>query len=829
MIVFGWNIRGLNSLSRQRFLRSWMGKNKPIIGGVLETHVSVENAQQVFNGAFPGWRGEMNYEYVENGRIWVVWDPAVSVICLFKSAQIMLCGVYVPETKENFSVAFVYAFNNQVQRRELWQDIQNISRSSPARYSPLMLVGDFNQILYAAEHYSVRPHSLPLAGMSDFHDCLVESELQDMPSRGAFFTWYNERVDDPIVRKLDRVLVNDHWCAAFPESLSVFDPPGDSDHSPCLVYSSSLVERSKKAFKYFSFLSTHRRFQDVIKEAWQVEVGVGSNLFIFAQRMRVVKAACKKLNREGFGNIQQRTKESLEKLELIQDAMMTTPSDRLFREEFVARKEWTFFAKAQESFYRQKSRIRWMKDGDGNTSFFFKSVIANQGRNCINLLRDDDGERIQNVEQIKEMLVSYYQNLLGSENERVSPMSILEIQDLVTFRCSSGLATQLLKVPTVEEIRDTVASMPKNKASGPDGFSVDFFWEAWDVVGQDLIEAVQGFFLSGSLPRNFNTTALALIPKVPGADKMIQFRPVSCCTTVYKIIARLIKNKLKLFISDAVQGNQVGFVQGRLLCENVLLASELVTNFHNGGDTTRGCLQVDLAKAYDKLDWDFLLNVLQAIKLPEVFIGWIKECFTTPTFSVAFNGELIGFFPGKKGLRQGDPISSLLFVLAMDVLSKKLGRGLISQTFGPHPDCCAPMITHLSFADDVLIFFDGKQDSIIGIMSILEEFQTGTGLGINTEKTALFLEGGSIQDNSLIADSFGLQLGSLPVRYLGVPLSSKKMTRQNYKPLFDKILSRFSSWTVRNLSFAGRLQLIQSVIYSIISFWASIFIYLKIV
>ena len=187
----------------------------------METHASVENAQRVFGGAFPGWRGEMNYEFAENGRIWVVWDLAVSVICLYKSAQIMLCGVYVPATKENFLVAFVYAYNTAVQRRELWQDIQNIFEASPARYSPLMLVGDFNQILYASEHYSVLPHTLPLAGMAEFHDCIVDNELRDLPARGAFFTWYNERIDDPVVRKLDRVLVNDHWTAAFPESLSV--------------------------------------------------------------------------------------------------------------------------------------------------------------------------------------------------------------------------------------------------------------------------------------------------------------------------------------------------------------------------------------------------------------------------------------------------------------------------------------------------------------------------------------------------------------------------------------------------------------------------------
>jgi len=350
----------------------------------------------------------MNYDFAENGRIWVVWDPAVSVICFYKSAQIMLCGVYDPATNESFSVAFVYAFNTQVQRRELWEEISSIAQISPARGALLMIMGDFNQIIYASEHFSVLPHPLPLAGMAEFQDCIVDNELSDMPSRGAFFTWSNGRQDDPILRKLDRVLMNEHWSDAFPESLTVFDPPGDSDHSPCMVFTSSLVARSKKAFKYFSFLSSHPRFKAVINDAWQVEVSIGSKLFTFAQRMRVVKAACRKLNREGFGNIQQRTKDSLEELERVQAALMSAPSDGLFREEFQARKSWNFFAKAQESFYRQKSRIRWMKDGEACTAFFFKSVIANQGRNCIKLLRSDDGERIQNVDQIKDMLISEF-------------------------------------------------------------------------------------------------------------------------------------------------------------------------------------------------------------------------------------------------------------------------------------------------------------------------------------------------------------------------------------------------------------------------------------
>lgn len=122
-------------------------------------------------------------------------------------------------------------------------------------------------------------------------------------------------------------------------------------------------------------------------------------------------------------------------------------------------------------------------------------------------------------------------------------------------------------------------AMPNNKVPGPDGYSAEFFWESWEIVGVDMIAAVKEFFTAGRLLRQFNTTVISLILKVVGADHLTQFRPISLCSTVYKVMTRLLKMKLKICVSDIVQRNQVGFVQDRLLCENVLLATELVKDF----------------------------------------------------------------------------------------------------------------------------------------------------------------------------------------------------------------------------------------------------------
>lgn len=706
----------------------------------------------------------------------------------------------------------------------MWRELSDLKSSTPLSSSAWLVIGDFNQILNAGEHYSIQAYDTPIRGMDDLRSFLQTNDLTDLSSRGTYYTWTNCRPEDPILRKLDRAVVNSEWNSQFPESLATFDPPGDSDHSPCLISLSPVPHSGKKSFKYFSFVSTHSEFLPRLRAAWGESVGIGSKLFTLGQRLKKAKDCCKKINRDGFGNIQHRTKTALEDLGRVQAALLNAPTEALVAKESAARDVWTFFASAQENFFKLKSRIRWLREGDSNTKFFHRVVLANQSWNAIRYIRDASGLRIYNQQQIKGMAVAYFKNLLGSESRGIEPMTVNRIRELHPFRCSLNLATDLTWIPTDDEIKAAFFKMPKCKAPGPDGFPAEFFIEAWEVVGEDSIQAVKEFFTSGRLLGKFNATTVALLPKITGADELSKFRPVSCCSTIYKVVARLLKQRLQLFGPEVVQLNQVGFIKGRLLCENVLLASELVTGFHKRGPATRGCLQIDLVKAYDNLNWDFMLNILSAFDLPEIFINWIKECITTTFFSIAFNGELLDCFHGKKGLRQGDPISSLLFVLAMDILSKMLDKGAMNHVFGLHPLGDAPLITHISFADDVLLFFDGTDQSLQGLLAILEDFNKCSGLGINRSKTAVFFDGGDASRNRTSAAAHGISQGSFPIRYLGVPLTTKKLRRQDYQPLLDKIHSRFSSWTIKHLSFAGRLQLLKSVIYATISFWASIFL-----
>lgn len=134
-------------------------------------------------------------------------------------------------------------------------------------------------------------------------------------------------------------------------------------------------------------------------------------------------------------------------------------------------------------------------------------------------------------------------------------------------------------------------------------------------------------------------------------------------------------------------------------------------------------LKIDIRKAFDTVNWDFVLKLLEAQGYPTIFITWIRECITSPRFSISINGDLAGFFAGKKGLRQGDSISSYLFILVMEALSKLLEKSATEGDFRLHPNCSDPRIIHLLFADDLLVFTDGSRHSISRITSIMAEFK----------------------------------------------------------------------------------------------------------
>ena len=247
------------------------------------------------------------------------------------------------------------------------------------------------------------------------------------------------------------------------------------------------------------------------------------------------------------------------------------------------------------------------------------------------------------------------------------------VNHLVKVRLNDSQSAAMGGAVTEDEIKEVFWSLKGNKAPGPDGYNVSFFKDAWGVVGKDVVLAIKSFFSSGELLKQTNSTTIALVPKLPNPDCVGDYRPISCCNTIYKCISKILANRIKRVLPDLIDPVQSVFVPGRRIADNIFLSQEVLRGYHRVSKDPRCAMKIDIMKAYDNVRWEFLFDILEAMGFPSIFIGWIKACVTTPSYSICINGELHGYFLGKRGLRQGDPLSPYLFVIVMEMLTK-IGR-----------------------------------------------------------------------------------------------------------------------------------------------------------
>ena len=204
----------------------------------------------------------------------------------------------------------------------------------------------------------------------------------------------------------------------------------------------------------------------------------------------------------------------------------------------------------------------------------------------------------------------------------------------------------------------------------------------------------------------------------------------------------VLARRLKTILPEAIELNQTAFIKGRLLLENVLLASKLVNGYHRTSNTNRAAVKFDISKAFDTVKRPFITSALKAMGLP--LILWIKVCISTAAFSVSVNGSLEGFFSSSRGIRQDCSLSPYLYVILNNVLSLMLNKAAEARQFDYHPQCRELKLTHLSFADDIFVFTNGSLKSLRGILSVMEQFAGISGLHINAAKSSIFATGQSV-------------------------------------------------------------------------------------
>ena len=365
-----------------------------------------------------------------------------------------------------------------------------------------------------------------------------------------------------------------------------------------------------------------------------------------------------------------------------------------------------------------------------------------------------------------------------------------------------------------EEIKLATFDLAPDKSPGPDGFPPFFFQKYWTLVGNSVIRAVQAFFHSGILLKEVNHTFLALIPKVDNPSCANHFRPISLCSTIYKIISKVLTRRLKGVLGKIIHPLQGAFVPERLIQDNILLAHEIFHSFRRkGGKSGWIAIKLDMEKAHDRLEWPFVLTMLEKLGFCPRWISWVKECISTPSFSVLVNGVPGSSFRPSRGIRQGDPLSPYLFILCAELLARQFAEAcchrdkLIGVPIG-HSGMRIPFLT---FADDTMIFAKASNESCHLIRSILDKYCAMSGQLVNYHKSS-FQVTANVPDSvkDLFSEILGMKETSDLGSYLGCPIISSRVTRETFSTVVSKVSSQLPKWKANSLSQAGRTVLIQA-------------------
>ncbi|KAJ9542319.1 hypothetical protein OSB04_028825 [Centaurea solstitialis] len=751
---------------------------------LAETHLGVSKLPDVASAVFGAWSWNSNQVSCPNGvRILFGWDALVmDVMEISLTDQVVHCKILPKGSSKFFHASFVYASNNLVTRRQLWNELKTFSVVSSN--CPWAVLGDFNATLQPDE--SMGGSNRRDIRMEEFLECLEDSSLFDIRFQGNFFTWAQKPTSGVgILRKLDRVLVNTDFSDSFHLSSARFLPRGISDHSPVILMIKHGRIRGRLPFRFDNFLAQRSDFLSIVSDAWRMSVH-GTYMYCVLQKLKHLKPLVRSLSSR-HGPLSENVKTMRLKVEELQNLVDANPYDISLQDNLssVTGK----FQEAlwlEDSYFRQRAKCKWLQEGDLNTAYFHKAVKERKNRSLITSILDVHGMEASG-DSIGVAFENYFKSILGERDAHVIP-DIPE--DFFSRKLSIEDANFMIRPITKEEVKLAMFDIGDDRAPGSDGYTSKFFKSAWSIIGSDVILAIQDFFYRGRLARQVNHTAICLLPKHPHASRVTEFRPISLCNVLYKCIAKIISWRIKDSLDFLVSSSQSAFIPGRRITDNILLAHELMEGYGRQHGTPRCAFKIDIQKAYDSVDWWFLCTLLDRMGFHPIMRHWIMELVSTTSYSLIINGEPTGFFKGGRGLRQGCPLSPYLFTLVMEAFSS-LFRRQIGQDhrFSFHKGCAELAISHLCFADDLMVFSKGDLESVTVLKEVLDSFATLSGLKPNIAKSSVYFS--NVDPNTVqgILNILPFQTGNLPFRYLGVPLSSKRLVVSDFESLIIKVKS----------------------------------------
>ncbi|XP_057790987.1 uncharacterized protein LOC131008105 [Salvia miltiorrhiza] len=671
----------------------------------------------------------------------------------------------------DFKFAIVHGASTHIDRRHLWIDLLDHIQG------PTVFMGDFNAVKGAHVRSSA---CLPsVTSCQEFCNFIEATSFIEPPAVGLRFTWSGRRfMPTHVESKIDRGLFSEDFSNLWDSTYTQALPRITSHHSPLLLRCVKNSQQGPRHLRFFHMWTTHETFLDTVAASWSQGVDSNCPIYTVMFKLKRLRNVLKDWNKSVFGRVERMMDDSQRELMEVQNQIAIHGyTEALFDREVEIQARINVALSRKSSLLQQKSRVKWLKDGDQNTNFFHTMLKYKKKPYLISHLSIEDS-MVYDQNIISNHIVDYFSKLFQEEHHDDLEMAAIEwVIDPVVDDVHNGL---LIRVPNEDEITAAVFGMEASSSPGPDGFTGKFFQTCWSVIKKDIWCAVQTFFRKSYLPTGCNASVMVLSPKKEVVNSVMDLRPIVLSNFFYKIIPKILATRLSIVAAKYVTKNQFGFISGRSIHDCIMLGSEGINCMKRTSGGQNMACKIDIKKAFDTLRWDFLLAVLRVGGFVHQFISWVEILLRSARLSIRYNGGNHGYFACSRGVRQGDPLSPILFGIAEDVLSMLAS------------------VENAKTIRNILDFYGGLSGQIYSPEKSNIFFSDKISSGLRRE----------------IEREINFRRGSLPFTYLGVPLFFGRIRASYLRSIHDQIVQKFSKWRGRHLSMAGRVCLVKSVIQS---------------
>ena len=806
MKILAWNVNGAKKSLITEEIRFLQKKHQPDLIFLLETMVSEENTQRLISRLgfhYHAFSNPINH----SGGIWVLWnDINIRANVLLNEDRAIHMLVFEFSTQKFSIISGIYAPAQSSAKDPFWAHLRNLNDVIDL---PWCIIGDFNELECPSDKKGGQP-VLP-SRLARLPSLLNSIHATSIPVLGCPFTWKKRIQGHLIYEKLDRALGRQDWNTLYPNSVVLGGPFTCSDHAYILLNTSPTpVVRKKPPFRYQPHWSSYEPVSSIVRHHWSKR-STGTPMFQITRKLHSIKSELKVWSLHRFGNFRQQISKNSEKIQFVESQLLDNPnSPRLNNWHFRLIKQREKLFLFNKRYWGKLARKSWLVDGDRNSRFFHQTAVHRKQRSSITRIKDNAGVWIEQFPLIKQKFIEDFSARLASDRHGQH----VNLNNLACHTISAEENLNLTRPVTENEVHTALFDMDPSKAPGPDGFGASFFQDHWSYIKDHLCSAILDFFNSGKMLKEINHTFIALIPKVELPETTAQFRPISLCNTIYKIIAKILVNRMRPILQRLIHPCQSAFVPGRAIHDNILIAHEIMTKFrYYKGKRGYVALKIDMEKAYDRIEWDFLLTCLRQLGFAERWVNWIHECISTVSYSILINGEACGFFKPSRGLRQGDPLSPYLFIICMDVLARRLFAHSIDSRLGVGIRIAptALRIPCLLFADDSLIICKTSPTACRLLKNTLDLFCAQSGQLINFHKSSLiFSKNTRAMEKRTVAGIFNIPHSAAIGKYLGCSLFMGRPMDDHFTPMINKAMTKLEHWKAKCFSKAGRVVLIQS-------------------